>query len=703
MSLCNDVTYRQSQQRDKKSFRQSFIQKRDKYLNFLKLTNEKGRMESKEKLKKELEEELKLSTEDLRSHAWYHGATPREEAETLVERDGDFLIRDSSSSPGDYVLTCSWGGEALHFKIIRVVLRPKRDFSRVLFQFEQDQFDNVPALVRFHVGNRKPISEKTGAIIFHPTNRTIPLRVIEERLAAKQSTKGQTGSNSTKRLSLNGTLTGDTLDAALLRNKDWSGSHPGNLDIVSQRPCLQSARSDSNLRTGLKQSIKQSEIGSFPAPLSPTFRTGSDPILSPKNSRQTHLPSEGGTALRGSDGQLHSKAPPKPLRTPSIVVTNISGDLIANADTYCELVPRAPPSTKTHINKLRSEEKWRSRIRATDTNFQLLDLESSPLASFSEASEEEEDAFVQPEIETTSSFNPGSFNSILLSPNNKALDQTILRRLKQVFAENDAKTTARHILYVDCQVARITNVSKEQKRKMGADSGLELITLPHGHQLRLDLLERHHLISLGIAVDLLGCTGTASERATVLHKIIQLAIELKESMGDLFAFSAVMKALELPQVTRLELTWRTLRRLHTDSAVAFEKNLKPFLKAMESSKAESAVNSLTFPHILPLIMLMEGVDLFGQTENSCELLLQTLEAARAVVLNTSAYTANAEEKFKDFQPNKELLEAFRTEFAQRLFWGSKGAEVKQEERYNKFDQILTVLSKKLEPEQLVEK
>uniref|UniRef100_H3B5K3 SH2 domain containing 3A n=1 Tax=Latimeria chalumnae TaxID=7897 RepID=H3B5K3_LATCH len=644
------------------------------------LTNEKGRMESKEKLKKELEEELKLSTEDLRSHAWYHGATPREEAETLVERDGDFLIRDSSSSPGDYVLTCSWGGEALHFKIIRVVLRPKRDFSRVLFQFEQDQFDNVPALVRFHVGNRKPISEKTGAIIFHPTNRTIPLRVIEERLAAKQSTKGQTGSNSTKRLSLNGTLTGDTLDAAL------GFALSVALPLI---PLL-----------GLKQSIKQSEIGSFPAPLSPTFRTGSDPILSPKNSRQTHLPSEGGTALRGSDGQLHSKAPPKPLRTPSIVVTNISGDLIANADTYCELVPRAPPSTKTHINKLRSEEKWRSRIRATDTNFQLLDLESSPLASFSEASEEEEDAFVQPEIETTSSFNPGSFNSILLSPNNKALDQTILRRLKQVFAENDAKTTARHILYVDCQVARITNVSKEQKRKMGADSGLELITLPHGHQLRLDLLERHHLISLGIAVDLLGCTGTASERATVLHKIIQLAIELKESMGDLFAFSAVMKALELPQVTRLELTWRTLRRLHTDSAVAFEKNLKPFLKAMESSKAESAVNSLTFPHILPLIMLMEGVDLFGQTENSCELLLQTLEAARAVVLNTSAYTANAEEKFKDFQPNKELLEAFRTEFAQRLFWGSKGAEVKQEERYNKFDQILTVLSKKLEPEQL---
>lgn len=29
-------------------------------------------------LKKELEEELKLSTEDLKSHAWYHGPLGRE-------------------------------------------------------------------------------------------------------------------------------------------------------------------------------------------------------------------------------------------------------------------------------------------------------------------------------------------------------------------------------------------------------------------------------------------------------------------------------------------------------------------------------------------------------------------------------------------------------------------------------------------------
>lgn len=31
-----------------------------------------------EKLRRELEEELKLSSEEPRSHAWYHGAIPRQ-------------------------------------------------------------------------------------------------------------------------------------------------------------------------------------------------------------------------------------------------------------------------------------------------------------------------------------------------------------------------------------------------------------------------------------------------------------------------------------------------------------------------------------------------------------------------------------------------------------------------------------------------
>lgn len=106
---------------------------------------------------------------------------PLQEAESLLREDGEFLIRDSRSSPGDYVLSCFWSGQTLHFKIIRVVLRPRKGYSRTLFQFEQEQFDNVPALVCFYVGNRKAISDVSGAVVSQPVNRSVPLRWLKER------------------------------------------------------------------------------------------------------------------------------------------------------------------------------------------------------------------------------------------------------------------------------------------------------------------------------------------------------------------------------------------------------------------------------------------------------------------------------------------------------------------------------------------
>lgn len=61
-------------------------------------------------------------------------------------------------------------------------------------------------------------------------------------------------------------------------------------------------------------------------------------------------------------------------------------------------------------------------------------------------------------------------------------------------------------------------------------------------------------MSIMMAVDLLGCTGSTEERAALLHKTIQLAAELKSNLGNMFGFAAVMRALELPQVGQLQVT-----------------------------------------------------------------------------------------------------------------------------------------------------
>lgn len=60
-------------------------------------------------------------------------------------------------------------------------------------------------------------------------------------------------------------------------------------------------------------------------------------------------------------------------------------------------------------------------------------------------------------------------------------------------------------------------------------------------------------MAIGVAVDILGCTGSVEERASTLNRIILVALELKDTVGDLFAFTALMKALDLPQVAHAQL------------------------------------------------------------------------------------------------------------------------------------------------------
>ncbi|XP_027139264.1 breast cancer anti-estrogen resistance protein 3 isoform X2 [Larimichthys crocea] len=699
-----------SETQDCKDTKQSKRRSVSAYFSQLKVFGGRREMES---LKKELEEELKLSTNDPRSHAWYHGPLSREAAETLFRRDGDFLVRDSSSAPGDYVLSCFWKNGPMHFKIIRVILRPKKGYSRELFQFEEDRFDSVPALIRFYVGGRRPISQASGAVIFHPITRTLPLRVITERHVEPSSDNslragGEKHTESNKRRSFSSTHA-DSLQFInpLLR----SGSQPANLENLGRRPSLQSAQSDSNLRTGVPQSSQSEDTG--PAPISPVFRTGSEPLLSPRprHTRPSHP--GGGVTLRGSDGQLHPRAPPKPLRVSAIFANSVPPPPRDRdydpSSFYDELVVQVPQSRhKGHVDRLRAEEKWQSRARLTETSFGFLEAEKSkasselPLLPIKKSAQEAEDwHFEKPQVESESCFKLDQFESLLLPENNRPLDPSVLLTLKEIFNRSNANTTALHMLSVDCQVARIVGVTDEQKRMMGVGSGLELVTLPHGSQLRQDLLERHHLISLGIAVDILGCTGTVSQRAAVLHKLISLAQALKEHACNLYSFSAVMKALEMPQIMRLEMTWRALRRNHTETAVLFEKKLKPFMNMLNEGDDSAVQGPIAVPHLVPLLMAMEGEDLVEDSERGCQLLYDVLQSARSAALHAQDYQQHAHSLLTGgWEPIPELLEACRTEFALRLLWGQLGATADREERYEKFDKILCVLSDKLEPVEL---
>ncbi|XP_070261731.1 breast cancer anti-estrogen resistance protein 3 isoform X4 [Myotis yumanensis] len=492
---------------------------------------------------------------------------------------------------------------------------------------------------------------------------------------------------------------------------------------------LKAHQSESYLPIGCKMPPQSSGVDTSPCPNSPVFRTGSEPTLSPAVARRVSSDARAGEALRGSDSQLCPKPPPKPCKAPLLKAPPSPSTWLHSEANYCELNPASatgcdrgarPPlcAQDSYVELLKAKQNGAPGPRNSGTNYLILDdndragPQAPPAAAAQMGQGQDAEAeFVMPLLETASSFRPNDFLSKLLPPENKPLETAMLKRAKELFTSNDPKVIARHMLSEDCKVARILEVSEEMRRNMGVSSGLELITLPYGHQLRLDIIERHSTMAIGIAVDILGCTGTLEDRAATLNRIIQVAVELKDSMGDLYSFSAIMKALEMPQITRLEETWTALRRQYTQTAILYEKQLKPFSKALHEGRVcrlpESMCvlpNNISVPLLMPLVTLMErqavifeGTDTWEKNNESCEIMMNHLTTARLMAEAAHSYQMNAERILEGFQPDEEMSEIIKTEFQMRLLWGSKGAQVNQAERYEKFNQILTALSRKLEP------
>ncbi|KAG9263271.1 SH2 domain-containing protein 3C-like isoform X2 [Astyanax mexicanus] len=648
---------------------------------YVEFSKEKYLLESPpEKLRKELEEELKLSSSDMRSHGWYHGRIPREVSESLVMRSGDFLVRDSLVNAGDYVITCRWQQEVVHCRISKVLVKSSQ--TRVQYLLEHEPFDSVPTLVRHHAGTGRPVCPRSGAQLLCPVNRTLPLRYLEATFALASSRSGSSHSPSSPRgahikrrsVTMTDGLTTEKIiphSPSTVHHKDAMRNCALSMDQIQEFRCPLSPVGETPLSPAYS-AISRHRHGSggrvlAVIPPSPVMRRSSDPHLSPSSSNN-NLPC--------------SDTPP--VHTHATPAHSFPSDGSEAGGSYCELRPCPPPTPpcKSYVERLRVED-----CRA-------------PGSSAPDGGE----GFSLPQVETASSFRPGRYQSAVLPAENKPLEMGVLKRVKELLAEVDPKTAAKHITKADCMVARILGVTKETQRMMGVGSGLELLTLPHGHQLRLDLLERFYTMSIMMAVDLLGCTGSTEERAALLYKTIQLAAELKSTMGNMFGFAAIMRALDLPQIARLEQTWMTLRQRHTEGAILYEKKLKPFIKAMNEGKESSVLSSTCFPHVVPVLSLMErgvavgeGLEPWENSDCGVDVVMSHLEAARSIAHHGGLYRTNAESKLQDFQEREEVLEIFCTEFQMRLLWGSRGSEGSQAERYEKFDKVLTALSHKLEP------
>ena len=55
---------------------------------------------------------------NIKNEIWFHGLIIRDNAESLIKQDGDFLIRESSSTHGQYVLTGMRDGVPRHLLLV---------------------------------------------------------------------------------------------------------------------------------------------------------------------------------------------------------------------------------------------------------------------------------------------------------------------------------------------------------------------------------------------------------------------------------------------------------------------------------------------------------------------------------------------------------------------------------------------------------
>ncbi|CAM4557514.1 unnamed protein product [Lepidochelys olivacea] len=86
--------------------------------------------------------------DELHTEPWYQGEMSRKEAEQLLKKCGDFLVRKSTTNPGSYVLTGMHNRQAKHLLLVdpEGTVRTK---DRV--------FDSISHLINHHLENNLPI------------------------------------------------------------------------------------------------------------------------------------------------------------------------------------------------------------------------------------------------------------------------------------------------------------------------------------------------------------------------------------------------------------------------------------------------------------------------------------------------------------------------------------------------------------------
>ena len=132
------------------------------------------------------------------------------------------------------------------------------------------------------------------------------------------------------------------------------------------------------------------------------------------------------------------------------------------------------------------------------------------------------------------------------------------------------------------------------------------------------------------------------------------------------------------------------------------------LNAMDEGGGTLPLQNVSLPHIMPLMEVLDrelgdlrSISYWEQSHRDLgiDTVLAHLDTARIITEQCGLYRVTGENALRDFKPDRSVLDMFHTEMHLKLLWGAKGARVNQPDRYNKFAQVLVVLSEKVEPQE----
>ncbi|KAF8368750.1 hypothetical protein PRIPAC_86579, partial [Pristionchus pacificus] len=106
-------------------------------------------------------------TDEVRNADFYHGLIPKTDAETLLKKEGDFLLRKTEHSTGVIILCISVRTEenkVKHFVI-------NTDHQHLFYVIPAHKEKSVPALITWYKVNKTPLSPTSKALLKKPIER----------------------------------------------------------------------------------------------------------------------------------------------------------------------------------------------------------------------------------------------------------------------------------------------------------------------------------------------------------------------------------------------------------------------------------------------------------------------------------------------------------------------------------------------------